>query len=125
MKIDVMQTIRDLDDNPIPHYVLCDACRRRGVETILEENELTLRKMIIRALTELPQESVGMGGMRPKQISGEEKLERFDLALRVKKCDGQIDLTTDEISKIKGWIDELYASPIVVARAWAMLEGEE
>jgi hypothetical protein len=64
-------------------------------------------------------------GMRPKQIPGEEKLERFDLALRVKKCDGEVELTTDEISKVKGWIDELYASPIVVARAWAMLEGEE
>jgi len=125
MNIDVTQRIRDLDDNVIPHYVLCDACRRRGVETVLEENELTLRKVIIRALTELPQESVAMGGMRPKQIPGGEKLERFDLALRVKKCDGQIDLTTDEISKIKGWIDELYASPIVVARAWAILEGEE
>jgi hypothetical protein len=124
MRIDVTQKIRDLDDNVIPHYVLCDACRRRGVETVLEENELTLRKVIIRSLTELPQESVGMG-MRPKQIPGEEKLERFDLALRVKRCDGEIDLTTDEISKIKGWIDELYASPIVVARAWAMLEGEE
>jgi hypothetical protein len=124
MRIDVTQKIRDLDDNVIPHYVLCDACRRRGVETVLEENELTLKKVIIRSLTELPQESVGMG-MRPKQIPGEEKLERFDLALRVKRCDGEIDLTTDEISKIKGWIDELYASPIVVARAWAMLEGEE
>jgi H2-forming N5,N10-methylenetetrahydromethanopterin dehydrogenase-like enzyme len=125
MKIDVTQKIRDLDDNVIPHYVLCDGCRQRGVETILEENELTLRKVIVRAATDLPQEQVGMGQMRPKQIPGEEKLERFDLALRVKKCDGQIDLTTDEISKIKGWIDELYASPIVVARAWAMLEGEE
>jgi hypothetical protein len=124
MQIDVTQRIKDLDDNVIPHYVLCDACRRRGVETILEKNELTLRKVIIRSLTELPQESVGMG-MRPKQIPGEEKLERFDLALRVKKCDGEVELTTDEISKVKGWIDELYASPIVVARAWAMLEGEE
>lgn len=125
MKIEVTQTIKDLDDNAIPHYVLCDACRKRGVETILEENELTLKKVIIRALTDLPQEQVGMGGMRPKQIPGEEKLERFELALRVKKCNGQIDLTTDEISKIKRWIDELYASPIVVGRAWALLEGEE
>jgi len=58
-----------------------------------------------------------------ENLSGEEKLKRFEMALRVQKED-VIDLTSEEILYIKGFIGKAYPLA-VVGPAFMILEGRE
>lgn len=52
----------------------------------------------------------------------EEKVKRYLLATRIYADPEGIDLTVEEIAKIKGLIGKSYG-PLIVAQAWEMLEG--
>jgi len=77
--------------------------------------ELTLRDVCIRALL--------MNHPDERNIKGEEKLRRYDLALKIQNQKTP-ELTTTEISNIKDLIGRAFAA-LIVGRAWHMLEGDE
>ncbi len=58
-----------------------------------------------------------------KNIDGNEKARRFELAMRVYTED-EIDLNVDELKLIKDLIGRLY-SPLVVGRAYQILDPKE
>ena len=55
-------------------------------------------------------------------LSGEEKLKRWELALRIKRATGPIEVSAEEVTMIKKVIAKAYAA-IVSGQAWQMLEG--
>ena len=58
-----------------------------------------------------------------QSLSGEEKAKRYLLATRIYAND-ELDLTVEEIAKIKQLIGKGYG-PLVVGQAWEILEGRE
>jgi len=63
--------------------------------------------------------------MSPEEgISGQEKAERWKLATKIYFNPKTIDLTIEEVAKIKDLIGKGFPSPLVVGQAWQMLEGE-
>jgi hypothetical protein len=54
-----------------------------------------------------------------KDISGDEKVHRFTLAVMVKS--GKVELTAENITLIKTVIAKAYG-PLIVGRAWAILD---
>jgi hypothetical protein len=79
-----------------------------------QEVPVTLKQVAVNALfAALPNE---------REISGEEKLKRYQLALRINKG-GKIILTAEELSLIKKMIGKSF-STLVSGQAWMLLEGE-
>jgi hypothetical protein len=99
MLVNVNQVLFDMNDMPIS-----DA----------DGKEATLRKVSIEALAATYQDE--------STLSGEEKLKRFELAMKVKNTPTPIDLTVEEVATIKKLIGKAFGV-IVVGQAWKMLEG--
>lgn len=99
MKIDFAQTLRDLDGKPI----------KKG------KIDMSLASICVDALLSLDPKNTA-------NIDGKEKVVRYELAKRIHKG-GVVDLTTDEISKIKKLVGKLYF-PIIVGQAFMMLENK-
>ena len=59
-----------------------------------------------------------------QSLSGEEKAKRYVLATRIYANSEELDLTVEEISKIKQLIGKGYG-PLVVGQAWEILEGKK
>lgn len=57
-----------------------------------------------------------------RNLSGEEKVKRYDLAMRITSIT-EPDLTAEETALIKKLIAKAY-SPLVVGQAWKMLENK-
>ena len=81
-----------------------------------EIKDLTLKTVSIEALlaTFLDEQS----------LLGEEKTKRYVLATKIYANPEELDLTVEEISKIKQLIGKGYG-PLVVGQAWKILEGRE
>ena len=58
-----------------------------------------------------------------RALDGEEKLKRWQLAMRV-YLGGDVDLSSEEIAKVKKLVGKLYG-PSGVGPGWAALEGEK
>lgn len=58
------------------------------------------------------------------QLSGEDKLLRWELAVKIKNTPDPIELTAEEISLIKKLVGKAY-SPMIVGQTWKILEGEK
>lgn len=95
MKINLNQVLRDRSGNAINH----------------EGADFTLKDACVNALF----------ADDPK-IAGKEKYLRGDLAGRI-LIEKDINLKSEDISKIKELIGKIYA-PIIVKQAWDMLEQE-
>ena len=59
-----------------------------------------------------------------RSLLGEEKAKRYVLATRIYANPEELDLTVEEISKIKQLIGKGYG-PLVVGQAWEILEGKK
>ena len=59
-----------------------------------------------------------------QSLSGEEKAKRYVLATRIYANPEELDLTIEEIAKIKQLIGKGYG-PLIVGQAWDMLEGNK
>lgn len=103
MKVLLNQTLADIEGKAIP-------------QSEQEKNVfLTLKKVIINALLGNYQDEVN--------LSGEEKLKRWEMALAVKATESTIDFKSEDIALIKKLVTKLYAVTIV-GQAWKMLEKE-
>lgn len=58
-----------------------------------------------------------------KNVSGEDKLKRYDLSLRIKNSDISSDYKSEEITLIKKLIGKAF-TPLVVGQAYKILEGD-
>lgn len=83
------------------------------------DKDITLRDVIVRALTE---PAMGDDG-RPEVIAGPEKLERWALAGKVHGATGPVSLTVEEAAKIKRLVDKMFPGPLVYARVHEAIEA--
>ena len=98
MKIDFNIVLRDMDG-----------------EILVAENgkEATLKGAAINALLGVFQDE--------STLSGEDKLKRWEIAVKVKESDLTTEFTIEELVVIKKMIGKAYA-PIIVGQAWKLLE---
>lgn len=78
-----------------------------------EPSELTLRSV---AFSSVLNNEQGMDGAT--------KVKRYDLALRIHKSNGSLELKVDEVALVKKMIGK-HMSPLVVGQAWPMLDETE
>ena len=107
MKINFDSRFVDLDGNEIKD-------RKVGLDGGITEAVTTLGKVAANALLALTDAD--------KDMTGETKVKRYDLAMRIIK--GDVLLKAEEISDIKAAIGKHYA-PLIVGQAWRMLDPAE
>ena len=105
--IDFNAPLKDIDGNELKDKVL-DA---DGKATILTA---TLGRIAANALLAVTDED--------KSMTGETKVKRYDLAMRVIK--GEVALKAEDITEIKKAIGKAYA-PLIVGQSWKMLDPAE
>jgi hypothetical protein len=79
-----------------------------------EIKDLTLKSVSVEALLATFNDE--------QSLSGEEKAKRYLLATRIYAND-ELDLTVEEVAKIKQLVGKGYG-PLIVGQAWEMLEGK-
>lgn len=97
MKIDFDSTINDLNGKPV----------------MQGEKPLDLRDLAVNSLMAVLDDE--------RHLNGDEKMARFTLAMKVKDG-GEVDLTPEEVSKLKALIGKCY-SALAVGRAYEILNG--
>jgi len=102
MKINVATKLLDMDGKEIPASAEPDA------------EPVTLCKIAVEAL-------MGIYKDEP-DLSGEEKVKRFKLAMKLRDGD-EPDLEVEELALIKKLIGKAFPSPLVVARCFDILDG--
>ena len=105
--IDFDATFKDLEGQDVKERIM-------GSDNKMKESVTTLGKVSANALLAMTDDD--------KALSGEVKVKRYDLAIRVIK--GKHSLTAEDISEIKAAIGRHYA-PIIVGQAWRMLDPGE
>jgi len=90
---------------------------REYQDKLQEGKPFTLRKACVNVL--LMTELDGMG--RAKELKGEEKVERYELAQEIHKSGPLIDLQSEDISLLKKLIARAYG-PLTVGQAWEVLD---
>lgn len=100
-------TFKDLDGNIVKD-------RQVSVGGASTEIEATLGRVAANALLALTDAD--------KDMTGDVKVKRYDLAMRVIK--GEVALKAEEISDIKAAIGKHY-TPLIVGQAWKMLDPAE
>jgi hypothetical protein len=58
-----------------------------------------------------------------KQLSGEEKLRRWELAQSIQHATDPVEIKSEDITLIKKLVGKAYTT-IIVGQAWQMLEGK-
>jgi hypothetical protein len=82
---------------------------------------LTLRTVCVNSL--LASESGSSMGSQA-QISGEEKVKRYELARRIHASTAPLDMTSEEIVLLKRMVQLTYVT-LVVGQVWEMLENKD
>jgi hypothetical protein len=113
MKVGFDKELVDMNDNVLKMQVPSGEKNLMGQDIIIDGPNMTLGRAAIEALLAQFQDETG--------ITGEEKLKRFDLAMRVRN-DACGDFPIDDISMIKKLIGKAYG-PLVCGQAWKMLDG--
>lgn len=101
MKFDVTTKLTDFDGKPI---------------IMPDEKPLTVRSVIVANLMAYSPETRDAD----RNVSGEEKLERFTLARRVQKHD-VVDMTAETVAKLKKLIGD-NASPLIAGQMFEFFE---
>lgn len=100
MKINVTQQFHEIDGTPA---------------TVGEEkNPFMLRKVLV--------ESLLLTYNDEAHLPGEEKVKRYELAVKIQRED-EPELKIEDIALVKKLVGKAYA-PIIVGQAWSMLEGQ-
>jgi len=112
MKINVIQELKQLNGSPLETgSQICPACRR----PVGESRAFLLREVCTNAL---------MFSDQRDQPTGGEKVERYQLALLIQNNDS-LNVKAKDITLLQEQINKAYPNPLIVAQAWAMLEGVE
>lgn len=112
MKIDVTQQLTGLDGTPMTTgRQICQACG----QVVGKTEPMTVRVAATRALSVTFRDEQG--------LRGEERVERFHLALKIINED-EPNLTVEEIALIKKLTGKLGGN-VVAGRMWAILDPPE
>lgn len=107
MKINFDSNFKDLDGNEVKD-------RQVGLDGKITESVATLGRVAANALLAITDAD--------RDMTGEIKVKRYDLAMRVIR--GDISLKAEEVADIKAAIGKHY-SPLIVGQAWRMLDPGE
>lgn len=113
MKILMGTLMMGLDDKEICDKVPSGEKNLMGQDILMNGPALTLRTVSQNALVAVFQDE--------QHLSGEDKLKRWELAMKVKRSPDPVDLTTDEVVLIKKLIGKAYG-PVISGQAWQLLE---
>ena len=103
MLVDFAQKFKTLDGKPM-------------TRTLDNLEEVDLKSVSIEALLNAdPDPNIN--------TDGPEKVKRYDLVLRINKCDGKIKVTAEEVTLIKNLIGKMFPV-MVVGQAYKFLEGD-
>ena len=105
MKIDVSVVLKDLESKEIKI--------QKPVGDKVELVDMRLKDACKEALMGIYDDE--------KQVSGQEKFDRYQLATKIVLADADCDLTVEEISKIKSLIGKSYG-PAIVGPVYSLLE---
>ena len=104
MKIKMDQNLRTVEGD-LPMFTATQGEDNKEIRT-----PVTLQSLVLGALN-YPE----------KDISGEEKTNRYALALRIRDA-AEVDLTVEEVAMIKRLVDLNYPHPQIAGQVWAMLD---
>ncbi len=116
MKIDFNYTFKELDGTAIAER----PPEMKQVDGEMKEvtyPPFTLRKACTNVL--VMREADGQG--RPKELSGKDKVERYELAKKIHNSKGLVDLTVEEVALLKELVGRIYP-PITVGQAFEILD---
>ena len=114
MKVDFSPELKNLDGETLKERLPVDV-PLDGKVTKWEFKLVTLKYLSVNALLGIDNE---------EKIDGNEKLDRYRLAMKINEATGPIELKAEEIAKIKKLIAK-GSGPLVVGQAYEMLEGEK
>lgn len=119
MKIDFGYQFVTLDKKVIPEKPDKKVVDKDGKETTKKYPPFTLRGISENVLLGQQLDEDG----KPKEMSGKEKCERYDLAMRIHKATAKdlADLESEEITLLKKLIGEGY-STLIVGQAFKILD---
>lgn len=63
-----------------------------------------------------------VGDVSDRALAGPEKLERYLLACRIYQAAGPLEISAAEAALIKGLINTVWASPLIVGQAWKIID---
>lgn len=114
MKVNFSQCLADLDGSPLD--LTSEACQFCG--RARESRPATLRGVCTDALVaRYRDEEAG------KPLSGEEKMKRYSLALKITAAD-EFDATLEELALIRKLVAKMFG-PRVLGPAWTLLEPRQ
>lgn len=114
MKIDFNQQMKSLNGELLKDQI--PVSLPNGSRTIKEGDPLTLKLVCINSLLNASDEE------EQKKQTAQDKLAIYDLSMKINKAEGELDITSEEISKLKEAIAKRYTS-FVYGQAHYMLEG--
>lgn len=83
---------------------------------VTKKEAITLKSVAINGL-------LAQVDSQKEQISQQEKLDRYSLALKIRNAKGKLEVTSEDVTKIKKTVSDVY-STMVAAQACLMLEGD-
>ena len=117
MKIDVNYKFVELDGKTV---IPEQPPEMKNVDGVMEEvihPPFTLRKACTNVLV---MREVTKDG-RPKEMTGKEKVERYELAKKIHNSTGLVDLQVEEVALLKELIGRIFP-PITVGQAFEILD---
>ena len=126
MKIKINSVLKNMKGKPLNATQPCCVIDKDG-NFIKDENDTFAIKIV-----ETPSEKqtlkdicmeVLMGMSPDEKVDGKEKYERFKLAMKIGEVKEQIDLKSDDVTKIKELIGKIY-SPLIVGQCYDILENK-
>jgi len=111
MKIDFNKTLKNFKEEAMKEKVE----EEKNGKKILVEKEITIKSICVNSL---------MVNDPKERINGEEKLKRYDLATKIFKSEGELELSAEEVVLIKKLVGD-NMSTLVVGFVFRILEGEE
>ena len=106
MQVDVTKPVIGFDGDPLT---------LPGTKPEDAETPLTLKKAVCDAL---------MGSFRDEEkVTGTEKMNRFELARKVHKCEGEFEFSGTDLDLVRKMVAKMYAT-VVSGAVWDMLTEE-
>ena len=114
MKILMETVMMGLDDKLICDKIPSGEKNLMGQDILVDGPPLTLRVVCQNALVAMYQDE--------QQLSGEDKLKRWELAVKIKKSPEPCELSTEDVVLVKKLIGKMYI-PAISGQAWQLLEA--
>lgn len=113
MKIKINSTMNNVYGEPLKSQRKKPQAKKEIEERRPQEFEnMTLKDVIVNAL---------LGEFEGEKLSGEEKLERYKLAMMVQSAKAEVDLNSKDMVLVKDLIGRAW-SPLISGQAWEMIE---